>query len=169
MKNLMLGALLLLSITSTVYSQDYSLKDEYFYTVFESGVNVKVNVKFIIKQETIDTLMKHPVFLAWEAKTYNNPVDSTFIKRHKAHTHFETFLYTRTGGASLWAKLDIKTMQSYTPIETLEGRIRIDEMGFISVVHDFQAQNGYGNMIYCKGFYLSKWVDGKEQTTHFVR
>jgi hypothetical protein len=160
---------LFMCLTSLVYSQDYSLKDGYFYTVYESGIKAKVNVKFAISQETVDTLMKHPLFLKWESDIYNNPNDSVFIRKHKNHTHFETFLYTRTGGASVWARLDIKSMDSYTPIESSEGSIRIDEMGFIAVVHHFQAQNGYGNMVYCKAFYLSGWVDGKEQTTHFVR
>jgi hypothetical protein len=169
MKKLMLGALLLLSMVSTVYSQDYSLKDGYFNTVIQSGIGVKVNVKFAISQQTIDTLLKHPCFLYWDSVTYNDPANKEFVLKHKAHTHLETYLSSNVAMASIWAQSDIKVRDSYAPIETAEGRIRLDEMGYISIVHPFQAQNGYGNMVFCKAFYLSKWVNGKTQTTHFVR
>jgi hypothetical protein len=162
-------AALFMCVTSLVYSQDYSLKDGYFNTVLESGAGVKVNVKFAITQQTIDTLLKHPCFLYWDSVTYSKPADDPFILKHKGHTHLETYLFSNTVMASIWAQVDIKVKDSYLPIEGSEGRIRMDEMGYISIVHPFQAQNGYGNMVYCKGFYQSKWVDGKTQTTHFVR
>ena len=160
---------LLVCAGSIVYSQEYSLKDGYFNTILESGVGTKVNVKFAISKETIDTLMKHPAYLYWDSTTYSKPADDPFIVKHKGRPHFEAYLSSMTVMASIWAQVDIKVKDSYSPIEGSEGRIRIDEMGQISVVHPFQAQNGYGNMVYCKGFYLTSWVNGKTQTTHFVR
>ena len=169
MKKLILGALLLLSMVSTVYSQDYSLKDGYFNTLIKSGIGVKVNVKFAISQQTVDILLKHPCFLYWDSVTYSNPADSGFVLKHKGHTHLETYLSSSIAMASIMAQFDIKVMDSYTPIETAEGNIRIDEIGYISIVHPFQAQNGYGNMVFCKAFYMIEWVNEKTQTSHFVR
>jgi len=169
MKNLMLGALLLLSITTSVYSQDYSLKDNVFTVSIQSGVGVKIKVNFNIDQKTVDTLMKYPDFINWDTSMYNNPVkNADYIASHKNHSHFENYLNGLTLMASIWAQLDLKNGRSYTPILDSYGTIRMTKEGELSITHSFQAQNGYGNAVTLTGFYFIKWVDGKEESRHFV-
>jgi hypothetical protein len=169
MKNLLLIALLLFTITTSVYSQDYVLKDNVFTVSLQSGVGVKIKVNFNIDQKTVDTLMKYPAFINWDTSTYNNPVkNADYIEKHKSYSHFENYLNTLTVMAGIWAQIDLKSYKSYTPILDSYGTIRMTKKGEISVTHSFQAQNGYGYPVTLTGFYFIKWVDGKEVERHFV-
>ena len=165
--NLILSTLIFCVFTSLSYSQDYGLKDGYFTTKIKSGVGQDVVVKFAISNENIELIKNHPSYKNWDSITFTNPKNADFIELHKSHTHLETYLYSTIGMASIWAKLDLKNMQSFTPILNSEGFIYCKE-DKINFSFPFQAQNGYGNMIFMKAYYSVKFENGKSVETHFV-
>ena len=165
--NLILVGLMMCIFVQPVFSQDYGLKDGYFTTTIKSGVGQDVVVKFTISNENIELIKNHPSFKNWDSITFNNPKNSDFVQLHKSHSHLETYLYSTIGMASIWARLDLKNSQSFTPILNSEGFIYCKE-DKINFSFPFQAQNGYGNMIFMKAYYSVKFENGKSVDTHFV-
>jgi hypothetical protein len=165
--NFIFFTLLMCVFIRPIFSQDYGLKDGYFTTKIKSGVGQEIVVKFAISNENLELIKNHQSFKTWDSITFNNPKNADFIAQHKSHPHVETYLYSTIGMASIWAKLDLKNMQSFTPILNSEGLIYCKE-DKINISFPFQAQNGYGNMIFMKAYYSVKFENGKNVETHFI-
>ncbi len=165
--NSILVALFMSVLFNPVFSQNYGLKDGYFTTTIKSGVGQEVVVKFAISNESIELIKNNASYKNWDSITFTNPKNADFVALHKNRTHLETYLYSTIGMASIWAKLDLKNMQSFTPILNSEGFIycKDDKINFS---FPFQAQNGYGNMIFMKAYYSVKFENGKNVESHFV-
>ena len=155
-------ALLLLSFVS--YSQnDPYLKDNVFYTTFESGVGIETKVSFSINQETLEKIDSFEVFKEFEKVTLNNPANEKYLKRWSKLSHKEMFLNGKTGSASFMAKLKLKNGTSYTPIENSKGRIFfMSDNQKLVISFPFKAQNGRGEMLISNCYYSISWDGSKE-------
>jgi len=157
-------ALLFISFVS--YSQnDPYLKDNVFYTTFESGVGIETKVSFSINQETLNKLDSFEVFKEYEKVTFNNPENEGYLKRWSKLSHKELFLMGNTSSASFMAKLKLKNGTSYTPIENSKGRIFfMTDNKKLVISFPFKAQNGRGDMLISNCYYTMIW-DGTKTTT----
>lgn len=165
--NLIFVGLIMCIFVQPVFSQDYGFKDGYFFTSIPNGVGQEISVKFTLSNENIELIKNHPSYKNWDSITFTNPKNADFIERHKNHTHLETYLFSTIGMASIWAKLDLKNMKSFTPIENSKGLIYCKE-NKINISFPFQAQNGYGNMIFMEAYYSVKFENGKNVESHFI-
>lgn len=151
------------------FSQDPHLKQNVFYTTFESGVGVETKVTFSISKETISKIDSFPVFIDFLDKTFKNPENAEFLKRWKNLSKVELFLMEKTGTASFMAKLNLKNGTSYTPIENSKGNIFFMPDGKKMIISfPFKAQNGRGDLIFSKCMYSISWDGKKEVNDTFV-
>lgn len=164
-----LFTLLLTLFTFVSFAQkDNYIKENLFYTNFTSGVGEKIQVKFKFGSDFQTKVIENEIFKKWEVSTYTDSSNAGYVEKWKNQTHLETYLMGLTGMASFYAKLELKNGGSYSPIKDSEGFIYINDKGSINVSFPFKAQNGLGNMIFAKAYYIESLIDGKEETKHFI-
>lgn len=143
-----------------------NLKNGVFMTTFETGVGEKVPMEFNIDSVDILEIQETQLYKNWDSTTFSNPANAGYIERWKSLKHIEIFLMSTTNMASFYAKYELKNKNSYTPINGTSSIYCKD--GKITVVFPMKGQNGYGNFIMSKAFYVIEWVDGKEKTFNFI-
>lgn len=170
MKNLkgIMIALIMCLISLIHYGQGktHYLKDDIFYTTFESGVGEKIKMEFNIDSNDIVKIQETELFKNWVNATFSNTENAEYIERWKSISHIEIFLMRTTSMASFYAQFELKNRNSYTPINGTSYIYCKD--GEITVMFPMKAQNGYGNFIISKAFYTIEFVDGEEKEFNFV-
>jgi len=156
-----------ISNLDTIKKENY-IKDNVFYTNLNSGVEASIPVKFKISSDFQNKILDNTIYKLWEKETYSNPKNAGYIEKWKNQSHLETYLMGITKMASECAKIDLKNGTSFSPIKDSEGFINSDEEGSIKVTFPFKAQNGYGNMIFAKAYYIESVKNGKTEIDHFV-
>ncbi len=168
MKKVLVLAMVLLSFVSYGQQKEDYIKDGVFYTNFKSGTGEIVPVKFKISSDFLEKLQKSEVYLLWEKETFTNPENSEYVEKHKDKTRVETYLMSCTSMASFYAKFGLKNTSSYTPIPNSEGFVYVNDSGEVSFSFPFKGQNGYGNMLIAKAYYIEKIKNGKRDNTNFI-
>lgn len=166
MKNLKVMMMTLMMCLMTMLSFGQSLKNNVFYTTFETGVGEKINMEFNVDSVSIKKIQETENYKNWVTETFSNPANAGYIEKWKSLSHIEMYLMGTTSMASFYAKFELKNRNSYTPINGTSS-IRCND-GKITVVFPMKGQNGYGNFIMSKAFYVLEWVDGKEKEFNFV-
>lgn len=156
--------------TSLTFGQtkDNVIIDNYFYTTLESGVGEKVQLKFKLGSNAIDSIKGSQLFNIWESTTFSNPENKKWIERYKNMEHLNLFLMGECEMASFYAKLGLKNSSSYTLIPNSEGFIYYNDKSQMVISFPFKGQNGYGNLIISKAFYSSFIENGKPKNSHFI-
>ena len=168
MKKLLVFSMVLVSFVSYGQVKKNYVKDDFFYTTFESGVGETTPVKFKLGSDFLEKLPKSEIYLLWEKDTYSNPENSGYVEKNKDKTHIETYLMSCTSMASFYAKLGLKNGSSYTPIANGEGFIYVNDKGEVNFSFPFKGQNGYGNMLIATAYYTEKIKNGKIDTWHAI-
>ena len=156
----------LMMCSMAMFSFGQSLKNDVFYTTFETGVGEKINMEFNVDLIVINKIQETENYKNWVKETFSNPANAGFIEKWKSLSHIEMYLMETTSIASFYARLELKNRNSYTPING-KSSIRCND-GKITIVFPMKAQNGYGNFIISQAFYILEWVDGKEKKFNFV-
>jgi hypothetical protein len=169
MKHTFFGVVLTL-ITTVAFSQEKEnyIKDGVFYTKMKSGVGEQIPVKFKFGSDFEKKILETEVYKIWEKDTYTNPENEKYVERWKKQTHLETYLMSATSMASFYAQLELKNKTSFTPISGSEGFIYVNDKSEVNYSFPFKAQNGAGNMIFAKAFYVESVKDGKKESEHFI-
>jgi len=166
MKNILFISALLIS--SILFGQDTLTQDGKFNTEFETGFGVKVPMTFNVSGINLEKIKSSPEFKVWEEQTFSNPKNADYIEKNKNKTHIEMFLMSELTMSSFFTKFKLKNGNSYTPINGTSSLVYVPKDGGINITFNFQAQNGYGNMIYSTSITTVKLVDGKIDYETFV-
>jgi hypothetical protein len=164
MKNLKVVLMFMCLVTMVSVSQN--LKNGVFYTNLLSGVGEKVPMEFTIDSVDIINIQETELYKNWETKTFYNPENAEYLEKWKSLTHIELFLMSTTTMASIKSQFNLKNSTSYIPINGMSSITFKD--GKITVTFPMKGQNGYGNYIVSKAFYIIEWVDGKEKVLNFI-
>ncbi len=167
MKKLLLVLAVLGSYVSYAQDKESYLKENMFYTTFESGVGEKVSVKFKLASSP-EKIAQTEVYKLWEAETFNGPNKVAYTEINKVVSSIEIYLMQATQMASFFTKLGLKSSTSYTPISNSEGFIYVNDKGEVNFSFPFKGQNDYGSMIFAKGYYTEKIKKGKLDTWHAI-
>lgn len=154
MKNLKLMMITLILCFINIISYGQILKNNVFYTTFESGIGEKIQMEFQIKPFDLAKIQKTPIYINW-------------IIQHPNNNNIKAFLNDKLQMASLKAKSRLRYKASYIPIN---GNPRIfcvnDE---IKILFPMKAQNSSGNFMFHEASYTIKWINNKEETSCFIR
>ena len=178
MKKVLLVLAVLGSYVSYAQDKESYLKENIFYTTFESGVGEKVSVRFKLASGP-EKIAQTEVYKLWEKetplllkKTIQQVPGFPYAKLDSVISNMflnvEMYLTQATQMASFFTKLGLKSSTSYTPISNSEGFIYVNDKGEVSFSFPFKGQNGYGSMIFAKGYYTEKIKNGKLDTWHAI-
>jgi len=167
-KNTIMTKSLMLSILCIFFvafchgqDKDHYIKENMFYTVFESGVGEEIPMKFEMPDSTVNKIMDTEIYKNWEEVTFSNPKNEKFIMSQKHMQHVEIFLKSECRMGSFYAKMNLKNSNSYTPIAESKGFIYVNDKNEICISFSYKGQNAYGNFIVSKGYYTLSWVNGE--------
>jgi hypothetical protein len=167
-KLLLLPFFNLIALFSFSQEKENYIKDNYFYTNIKSGIEENIPVKFKLGLDFQNKILENTIYKLWENETFSNPNNAGYIEKWKNQTHLETYLMGIADMAAFYAKLELKNGGSFTPLKDAEGFIYSNDEGSINLTFPFKAQNGYGNMIFSKGYYIESLKDGKKETKHLI-
>ena len=164
MKKIKLIALMcLVTIATLGQVKKHYVKNNVFYTTFETGIGQKVPMRFNIN--SIKKITTSEFYKYWLNSTSK---DAKFLKEWKSLSNIEKFLMDQTFLASFYARTDLTNKNSYTPLNG-ESTIEIDDFDQITIMFPLKAQNEYGNFIIYKAYYVFGLVDGKEKNIYYLR
>jgi hypothetical protein len=168
MKKLMLFVFCVLSYY-TISAQNENtnpyLKENVFYVTIESGGGEQISISFTLKSDAIEKIINSKIYKEWENVTFSDPKNAGFIEKYKTMPHIDIFLMGEIRMAAFYAKMKIKNSTSFLPVKGNGGFIYVGEGDKINISFPFQAQNGYGNMIFSKAYYSIIWDETKNEKT----
>jgi hypothetical protein len=108
MKKVKLMMMTLMMCLITMFSFGQNLKNNVFYTTFETGVGEKINMEFNVDSVSIKKIQETENFKNWVTETFSNTANAGYIEKWKSLSHIEMYLMGITSMASFYAKFELK-------------------------------------------------------------
>ena len=173
MKNLFLGALLLLSTLSFSQSKTStksgvknviksSVINDLITTDLENGLNVKVLATLEIKKNVIDTISNSLVYKKWK-ESLTPEVSINLDKEYGKIPLVEQYIKTEVMMANMFFKFKFKNQNSYSVTPNSKGSIYLDTSGNLIIFLHTQGQNGYGNTLLNENYFKHNLTTGEQK------